>query len=72
MGDDTQSRLKHHAGNRVVECFIITRHNTMFAVPLVLIGLWIPAAINLSGVKKWDRSEWGLRLVLELTCEGDV
>src|SRR3954470_16942998 len=34
-----------------VEHFINTGHNPVFSVLLVLIGLWIPAAINLSGVK---------------------
>ena len=34
-----------------VEHFINTGHNKWFSVLLVLIGLWIPAAINLSGVK---------------------
>ncbi|MDD7941619.1 amino acid permease [Actinomycetospora lutea] len=34
-----------------VEHFINTEHNALFSVLLVLIGLWIPAAINLSGVK---------------------
>jgi APA family basic amino acid/polyamine antiporter len=34
-----------------VEHFINKGHNTFFSIVLVLIGLWIPAAINLSGVK---------------------
>jgi APA family basic amino acid/polyamine antiporter len=34
-----------------VEHFINTGHNKLFSVLLVLVGLWIPAAINLSGVK---------------------
>ena len=34
-----------------VEVFINTGHNRLFSVLLVLVGLWIPAAINLSGVK---------------------
>ncbi len=34
-----------------VEVFINTGHNRFFSIVLVLIGLWIPAAINLSGVK---------------------
>ena len=34
-----------------VEVFINTGHNRFFSVLLVLVGLWIPAAINLSGVK---------------------
>jgi APA family basic amino acid/polyamine antiporter len=34
-----------------VEHFINTGHNRLFSVLLVLVGLWIPAAINLSGVK---------------------
>ena len=34
-----------------VEHFINKDKNTVFSIVLVLIGLWIPAAINLSGVK---------------------
>jgi APA family basic amino acid/polyamine antiporter len=34
-----------------VEHFINTGHNKVYSVLLVLVGLWIPAAINLSGVK---------------------
>jgi APA family basic amino acid/polyamine antiporter len=34
-----------------VEHFINTDHNRLFSVLLVLVGLWIPAAVNLSGVK---------------------
>src|ERR1700730_3541102 len=34
-----------------VEHFINTGHNKWFSVLLVLVGLWSPAAINLSGVK---------------------
>jgi APA family basic amino acid/polyamine antiporter len=34
-----------------VEHFINKDHNRFFSVLLVLVGLWIPAAINLSGVK---------------------
>jgi APA family basic amino acid/polyamine antiporter len=34
-----------------VEHFINKGHNTLFSIVLVLIGLWIPAAINLSGVQ---------------------
>jgi basic amino acid/polyamine antiporter, APA family len=34
-----------------VEEFINTDHHTLFSVVLVLIGLWLPAWINLSGVK---------------------
>jgi APA family basic amino acid/polyamine antiporter len=34
-----------------VEHFINTDHDPVFSVVLVLIGLWIPAAVNLSGVK---------------------
>jgi APA family basic amino acid/polyamine antiporter len=34
-----------------VEHFINKGHNKLFSVLLVLIGLWIPVAINLSGVK---------------------
>ena len=34
-----------------VEEFVNKDHNRFFSIVLVLIGLWIPAAINLSGVK---------------------
>src|SRR4029453_8351363 len=34
-----------------VEHFINPDHNRLFSVLLVLVGLWIPALINLSGVK---------------------
>ena len=34
-----------------VEEFVNTGHDKVFSVLLVLVGLWIPAAINLSGVK---------------------
>ncbi len=34
-----------------VEHFINTGHKKLFSVLLVLVGLWIPAVINLSGVK---------------------
>jgi basic amino acid/polyamine antiporter, APA family len=34
-----------------VEHFINKGHNKLFSVLLVLIGLWLPAAVNLSGVK---------------------
>jgi basic amino acid/polyamine antiporter, APA family len=34
-----------------VEHFINTGHNRLFSVLLVLVGLWLPAAVNLSGVK---------------------
>ncbi len=34
-----------------VEHFINKGHNKLFSVLLVLVGLWIPALINLSGVK---------------------
>src|SRR5690348_3112740 len=34
-----------------VEHFVNTDHNPVFSVLLVLVGLWIPAGINLSGVK---------------------
>jgi APA family basic amino acid/polyamine antiporter len=34
-----------------VEEFVNKDHNRFFSVVLVLVGLWIPAAINLSGVK---------------------
>src|SRR5262249_60438216 len=34
-----------------VEHFINKGHNKLFSVLLVLVGLWIPAIINLSGVQ---------------------
>jgi APA family basic amino acid/polyamine antiporter len=34
-----------------VEHFINTGHNKLYSILLVLVGLWIPAVINLSGVK---------------------
>ena len=34
-----------------VEVFINKGHNRLVSILLVLVGLWIPAAINLSGVK---------------------
>src|SRR6476660_8105452 len=34
-----------------VEHFVNKSHNKFFSIILVLIGLWLPAAINLSGVK---------------------
>ena len=34
-----------------VEEFVNTGHNTLVSIVLVLIGLWLPAWINLSGVK---------------------
>jgi APA family basic amino acid/polyamine antiporter len=34
-----------------VEVFVNTGHNRLGSILLVLVGLWIPAAINLSGVK---------------------
>ena len=34
-----------------MEHFINTGQNKLYSVLLVLVGLWIPAAINLSGVK---------------------
>ena len=34
-----------------VEHFINKDHNTLFSIVLVLVGLWLPAAINLSGVQ---------------------
>lgn len=34
-----------------VEEFVNTGHNRLASVALVLVGLWIPAAVNLSGVK---------------------
>ena len=35
-----------------VEEFVNTGHNRFFSVLLVLIGLWLPAAVNLSGVTR--------------------
>ena len=34
-----------------VEVFINKGHNKLLTVLLVLVGLWVPAVINLSGVK---------------------
>ncbi len=34
-----------------VEVFVNKTHNKLFSILLVLVGLWIPALINLSGVK---------------------
>jgi APA family basic amino acid/polyamine antiporter len=34
-----------------VEEFVNTGHNRFYSVLLVLVGLWVPAAVNLSGVK---------------------
>lgn len=34
-----------------VEEFVNTGHNKTFSILLVLVGLWLPAAINLSGIK---------------------
>jgi len=34
-----------------VEEFVNTGHNKWFSIALVLVGLWLPAAINLSGIK---------------------
>ena len=34
-----------------VEEFVNTGHNRLYSVLLVLVGLWIPAAVNLTGVK---------------------
>src|SRR3974390_3770338 len=34
-----------------VEEFVNTGHKKIFSILLVLVGLWVPAAINLSGVK---------------------
>lgn len=34
-----------------VEHFVNTNHNPVFSVLLVLVGLWVPAVINLSGVQ---------------------
>jgi basic amino acid/polyamine antiporter, APA family len=41
-----------------VEHFINTGHHKLYSVLLVLAGLWIPAAVNLSGSRTWDRSRW--------------
>ncbi|HEY4850384.1 MAG TPA: APC family permease [Streptosporangiaceae bacterium] len=46
-----------------VEHFINTGHNKWFSVLLVLIGLWIPAAINLSGVKNMGSVQVGTTIV---------
>ncbi|MBP2329742.1 APA family basic amino acid/polyamine antiporter [Kibdelosporangium banguiense] len=37
-----------------VEHFVNTGHNELFSALLVLAGLWLPAAINLSGVKNME------------------
>jgi len=34
-----------------VEVFVNTDHNRLFSVLLVLVGLWVPAVINLTGLK---------------------
>ncbi|PPK67352.1 amino acid permease [Actinokineospora auranticolor] len=34
-----------------VEHFVNTGHNKVFSVVLVLVGLWLPAAVNLTGVR---------------------
>jgi APA family basic amino acid/polyamine antiporter len=34
-----------------VEEFVNTGHNKWFSIALVLVGLWLPAAINLTGIK---------------------
>jgi APA family basic amino acid/polyamine antiporter len=44
-----------------VEQFINKGHNRLGSILLVLVGLWLPAAINLSGVKTWDRCRWAPR-----------
>jgi APA family basic amino acid/polyamine antiporter len=42
-----------------VEVFINKDHNKLITVLLVpLVGPWVPAIINLSGVKIWARSRW--------------
>jgi len=46
-----------------VEHFINTGHNRLFSVLLVLVGLWIPAAINLSGVKNMGSVQVGTTIV---------
>src|SRR5512132_261698 len=46
-----------------VEVFINKDHNRLFSVLLVLVGLWIPAAINLSGVKNMGSVQVGTTVV---------
>ncbi len=46
-----------------VEHFINTDHNRLFSVLLVLVGLWLPAAINLSGVKNMGSVQVGTTIV---------
>jgi basic amino acid/polyamine antiporter, APA family len=46
-----------------VEHFINTGHNRLFSVLLVLVGLWIPAAINLSGVKNMGSVQVGTTII---------
>jgi APA family basic amino acid/polyamine antiporter len=42
-----------------VEHFVNTGHNRFFSVLLVLLGLWLPAAINLSGVRNMGAVQVG-------------
>jgi basic amino acid/polyamine antiporter, APA family len=46
-----------------VEHFINTGHDKLFSVLLVLVGLWIPAGINLSGVKYMGSVQVGTTIV---------
>lgn len=46
-----------------VEHFINTGHRKVFSVLLVLVGLWLPAAINLSGVKNMGSVQVGTTIV---------
>jgi len=46
-----------------VEHFINTDHNRLFSVLLVLVGLWLPAAINLSGVKNMGSVQVGTTII---------
>ena len=46
-----------------VEHFINTGHQKIFSVLLVLVGLWLPAAINLSGVKNMGSVQVGTTIV---------
>jgi basic amino acid/polyamine antiporter, APA family len=46
-----------------VEHFINKGHNKLFSVLLVLVGLWIPAFINLSGVKNMSSIQVGTTVV---------
>jgi basic amino acid/polyamine antiporter, APA family len=46
-----------------VEHFINKDHNRLFSVLLVLVGLWLPAVINLSGVKNMGSVQIGTTVV---------